>query len=210
MEVKYIQHMGSDVMVVNSARTSFNNDLLDKTELTEKDKKLLAYLAKHKHYTPFESCLLTVMVECPIAIRSQIMRHRTASYNEVSRRYTSENIEFYQPNTLRQQDPKSKQSSYGVHKDSVPLLEEYTLHVTKAKVLYDKLIEAGVAKEQARFILPQCTYTRFYMTMNLRNWVHLLSLRLDSHAQEEVRFIALQIKEIMIPLFPESIKCLLP
>src|SRR4030067_2674197 len=110
MKVTYIQHMGSDLNVVNAARISFNTEV---TELSDKDKKLIAYLADNEHMSPFEHNILTVIVECPLYIRSQIHRHRTFSYNEVSRRYTSENLEFFIPDIIRKQAESNRQASSG-------------------------------------------------------------------------------------------------
>lgn len=204
---KYIDHMGTDLTVVNSARVSFGKEV---TQLDEKDVKLIDYLAKNKHLTPFEHCSLTVKVDCPLYIRSQIMRHRTFSYNEISRRYTSENLQFYVPD-YRKQHAKSKQCSDGdLNKDTNELLERMTHNIHKECLdLYNSMVDNGVAREQARGILPQNLMTEFYMSGSLRNWIHFLTLRLDSHAQEEARIVALDIKQIIDRLFPESSKSLL-
>lgn len=209
MKVEYIDHMGDDATVVNAARVSFGKEI--QGELSDKDKKLVSYLAKHKHYSPFEHCSLTVRIKCPLYIRSQIHRHRTFSYNEISRRYTSEEIEFYRPRTFRKQHDSSKQCSDGSANDSAGIAANLSFDQVESLALkrYNDLIGAGVAREQARAILPQSLYTQFYMTGNLRNWAQFLSLRLDSHAQEEAREIAEAIRDIIENNFPICGKALM-
>ena len=208
IQIIYVDHMGDDLTVVNSARVSFNKkkDILD-----EKDIKLIKYLAKHQHMTPFEHCTLTVIIKCPLYIRSQIHRHRTFAYNEVSRRYTSENLEFYQPDSFRIQHKTSKQCSAGhvsskTEKEAKIISKQIEDTCLKA---YNDLINMGVARELARGLLPQSLMTEFYMTGNLRNWVHFLKLRMDSHAQKEVQDVAQPITDILFEKFPESTKALM-
>lgn len=207
IKVRYIQHCGSDLAAVNAARISFGSQ---SQELTEKDKKLIDYLAKNKHMSPFEHNSLTVLIECPLYIRSQIQRHRTFSYNEVSRRYTSENLEFFVPEKFRKQSKDNKQASEGNF--DVPSTADFTFwfeHFHKdALELYERLIKEGICREQARGVLPQNLMTKFYMTGNLRNWVHFIELRQHSHAQEEVQIIAQEIEKIVETHFPESCKSL--
>lgn len=201
MKVVYIDHMGTDLTVVNSARISMNRD---SDKLIEKDIKLINYLADHQHYTPFEHCILTVLIECPLYIRSQIMRHRTASYNEVSRRYTEEDIDFYNPKVYRKQHKSSKQCSDGDLNDDNNFKAQVITQSIHQKCFdsYKELISLGVSREMARGILPQNMMTKFYMTMNLRNWAHFLKLRLDNHSQLEVQEIAKEIEKIIINKFP--------
>lgn len=203
MKVDYVDHMGNDLTVVNSARISMNRD---SQKLEPRDEKLINYLADHQHYTPFEHCMLTVIIECPLYIRSQIMRHRTASYNEVSRRYTEEEIEFYNPNVYRKQHKSSKQCSDGDLKDSENLQAQVLTQSIHQKCFdtYKQLLDLGVSREMARGVLPQNMMTKFYMTMNLRNWAHFLKLRLDNHAQLEVQEIAQDVKKILLDKFPVS------
>ena len=111
IKAEYMDHMGNDLTVVNSARVSFGSE---SQELSDKDKKLIKYLADHQHMSPFEHCQLSVRISCPLYIRSQIHRHRTFSYNEISRRYTSKDLEFYIPETLRKQSDDNRQASDGV------------------------------------------------------------------------------------------------
>ena len=203
-----INSMGSDLTVINSARVSFGKK---KDELEPSDIKLINYLAKNKHLTPFEHCTLTVLVKCPLYIRSQIHRHRTFSYNEISRRYTDENLEFYTPDVFRTQHKSSKQCSGGeFDSEQNEVAQSINSDVEKTCLeAYNKLIDMGVARELARGLLPQSLMTEFYMTGNLRNWVHFLKLRLDSHAQKEVQDVAKPITDILMDKFPESTKALL-
>ncbi|MDO3651425.1 FAD-dependent thymidylate synthase, partial [Nocardia mangyaensis] len=172
--------------------------------LEEADKKLIKYLANHEHMTPFEHCVLTVRIKCPIYISKQIMRHRTFSFNEISRRYTEENIEFYTPETFRKQHEKSKQCSDGESGDELKYYcqDTYKTAMVQARAHYEGLIKAGVAREIARGVLPQALMTEFYMTGNLRNWEHFIDLRIDAHAQEEVQFIAQEVINIIEEKFP--------
>jgi len=205
----YINHMGNDLTTVNAARISFGNEA---ETLTERDEKLIGYLARNEHMSPFEHNVLTVMIECPLYIRSQIHRHRTFSYNEVSRRYTVENLEFYVPpvEDIRSQSKSNKQTSDGL----LPLTtakaihKAFETHCKKSLELLELMIKNGMAREQARAILSQALMTKFYMTGNLRNWVHFVKLRQHSHAQKEVQEIALAIKAIIIDKFPVSAKAL--
>lgn len=208
IKVDYIAHMGSDLSVVNSARVSFGK----KTDkLGESDVKLINYLAKHKHFTPFEHCTLSVNIKCPLFVRSQIHRHRTFSYNEISRRYTSENIEFFLPSAYRKQHYKSKQCSDGEFSNAMnkSLQSATRKHHKECLRLYNQFLDNGVAREQARGVLPQNLMTEFWMTGNLRNWIHFLGLRIDAHAQEEVRDVAQPILAIIEDKFPVSSKALI-
>jgi thymidylate synthase (FAD) len=208
IKVHYINHMGDDLTVVNAARISFagSSKLLD-----ERDEKLIAYLAKNEHMSPFEHCQLSLMLECPLYIRSQIHRHRTFAYNEVSRRYTDEGLEFYLPplDDIRAQSKSNKQASDGPMDN--PRAAEQTMKeiVEKAETAFHTLIAMGVSREQARGILPQCLMTKFYMTGNLRNWAHFVRLRDHVHAQKEVQYIAQQVKVEMLLRFPVAARALI-
>lgn len=208
LKATYIDHMGDDLRICNAARISFNNTT---STLEDKDKKLIKYLADNEHMSPFEHCTLTVIIECPLYIRSQIHRHRTFSYNEVSRRYTSENLEFFIPETIRKQSKSNRQASDGILDIELAntAFDIMTTAHTSALIDYNKLIDLGVPREQARGILPQNLMTKFYQTGNLRNWIHFIKLRSDSHAQGEVRELAEQIKNILIEKFPKACKVLM-
>lgn len=209
IKATYVDHMGSDLTIVNAARVSFGNH---SDELNDKDHKLIKYLADNQHYSPFEHCQLTVLIECPLYIRSQIHRHRTFAYNEISRRYTQENLEFYVPpaDDIRAQSLSNRQASSG------PIDEQQTRYAldaikhahTYSLEFYNQLIRLGVCREQARGVLPQNLMTKFYMTGNLRNFAHFIKLRSDKHAQKEVQYIAQQIKDIAIDKFPVAFRAL--
>ena len=203
IKVAYIDHMGNDLTTVNAARISFKGE---SQTLSEKDEKLIDYLAKNEHMSPFEHCVMTVMIECPLYIRSQIHRHRTFAYNKVSRRYTSDDLEFYIPpaTDIRAQSKNNKQASEGaIDAADLPYATRLMESVCETALYrFEELIKLGVSREQARGILPQCLMTKFYMTGNLRNWAHFIRLRDDGHAQKEVQYIAKEIKTLMLDKFP--------
>ena len=178
IKVSYVSHMGDDLTIVNAARVSFNksSDTLD-----ERDKKLINYLAEHNHMSPFEHCTLTVLIEVPLYIRSQIHRHRTFAYNEVSRRYTSEDLDFYVPDMgdIRKQSKSNRQGSDGELDEDESMAVQAMMNKFHADslALYNNLLDLGVCREQARGVLPQNLMTKFYMTGNLRNFAHFLKLR---------------------------------
>lgn len=202
-----LSHVPDDMFPVMAARVSFGAS--DKTgKNVEADKKLMKYLADHKHMTPFEYQHATFLIECPLFIRSQIMRHRTFSYNEVSRRYTSEDLEFWEPTDFRGQSKNNRQASDGVLDNQLSLTNEYRTSCTNSLAIYEALLAQGVAREQARAVLPQSLLTKFYQGGNLRNWAHFIELRRDEHAQKEVQVIAERVAEELRKLWPESCQAL--
>jgi thymidylate synthase (FAD) len=212
-ECELIDSMGSDLTVVNAARVSFSahkkpnqGKYTVSSEFNSKDEKLIGYLADNWHTSPFEHCTITFRIKCPLFIARQIMRHRTFSYNEISRRYTSKDIEFWMPEQIRLQSEHNLQCSAGVlHKEkSTEVLETYKQFIEDAYALYEQLIEVGIAREQARAVLPQSMHTSFYMTGNLLNWVKFINLRDHKDAQPEVRIIAKSIVKKLIRLYPVS------
>ena len=205
IEVAYVDHMGNDVRAAEAARVSFANSDFGGEELSERDKHLIAFLARENHTSPFEHSVLSVRIKCPLFVRSQIMRHRTFSYNEVSRRYTSENIEFFEFEGLRTQAEKNLQcSTQSLVPSSKGLLEAMSSHSVASLDLYNRLLESGVAREQARSVLPQSLMTSFIMTGNLLNWIKFLRLRLDEHAQPECRDVAVRVRGILTEYFPHT------
>ena len=200
IKVEYIQHVGDALTVVNAARVSFGGESKD---LSDKDKKLIKYLADHKHMSPFEHLTLTVKVSVPLYIRSQIMRHRTFAYNEISRRYTDKNLEFYVPDVLRKQHSNNRQASEGALDDlsNVTICAAIMMHHKRSLDFYNQLIDKGVCREQARGVLPQDLMTEFYMTGNLRNWAHFIELRQHEGAQAEVQIVANELKTILTDKF---------
>jgi thymidylate synthase (FAD) len=211
--VRYIDHMGSDLTVVNSARVSFSKESSwEKSEnnakelcLSEKDKKLVKYLADHKHWTPFAHPQISLHFKAPIFIRTQLFKHKVGFVeNEISRRYVKDKPEFYVPFWRSAPTNGAKQGS------SAPM--KYTDHITgyyqnicdDAVDLYLHLMEEGVAPEQARSVLPQGTYTEWYWTGSLASYSRVYKQRVDSNAQWEVRVYAETIGKILKELFPVS------
>lgn len=195
-----------DLMPCSAARVSFGNE--DKTgQDVEKDKKLLKYLAEHNHMTPFEYQHATFLIECPLFIRSQIHRHRAFSYNEISRRYTSEDLDFWIPAVVRGQSKTNRQASEGLLENQT-LVEAWKIVADGCSESYHILLDEGVAREQARAVLPQSLLTKFYMGGNLRSWAHFIELRRDEHAQLEIQIIANRVAEKLRELWPESCKAL--
>ena len=194
--VEYVQHMGEDITVVNSARVSFGKQ---KDSIDAKDKKLINYLVKHKHTSTLEHNVITFRFVVPLFIRSQHHRHRTWSYNEISRRYTDVNLNFYKPSKFRTQHTSNRQASNSnelVNPQVYPTLslikasELLECRINDCLQTFNDLIEAGVCREQARMILPQCLYTEYYGTCNLNNLLKFCALRLHDGAQWEIQQVA--------------------
>ncbi len=193
-----------DLMPVLAARVSHGQDGKTGTDI-EKDKKLMKFLADHKHMTPFEHTSATFLIECPFFVAREWHRHRTQSFNEISARYTSDFVgEFWMPEVFRRQASRNKQSSEG------EVVEQLEAHVTlenfyiESIKTYDKLIELGVAREMARAVLPMGHLTRFYASANLRNWAHFCKLRQAPDAQQEIRELADAVAEELTKLYPNS------
>lgn len=212
------EHFGNvDLFPATAARVSFGNDLNEHDQA--KDEKLINYLAEHKHTSTFEHQSLTVMVECPLFVRAQVMRHRHFSYNEISRRYTSEALEFWIPDKFRGQAVRNKQASSGeVIEEMVDLFsgdrvvkvrDVFTDSAMDALAVYTNMIDAGVAREIARAVLPQSLLSRFYMTGNLRAWENFVKLRADEHSQKEIQVVANKISAIIDSLWPTSWRALI-
>tara|TARA_Y100001970_G_scaffold52693_3_gene66654 strand:- start:9722 stop:10432 length:711 start_codon:yes stop_codon:yes gene_type:complete len=205
--VEYVSHMGSDVTIVNSARVSFGKHV---DEVSDRDRKLIKYLIKHRHTSTLEHCVVTLRFKVPLFIRSQHHRHRTWSYNEISRRYTDFNLEFYEPRDFRKQSKSNRQASVDESFDPVmpsDILNTLASHVVKehhknSLALYEKLTEAGVCREQARGVLPQNLYTEYYGTCNLNNLFKFIDLRIHEGAQWEIQQVAKAVLEITSDLFP--------
>ncbi len=218
--VEYVQHMGSDLTVVNSARVSFGKH---KQELDIKDKKLIKYLISHKHTSTLEHCTVTFRFTVPLFVRSQHHRHRTWSYNEISRRYTDQNIKFYQPNTFRTQHKSNRQASNfnqlinplikTKHPESsvpskTPCSDLVRIHNDTSLKLFDDLLDAGVCREQARGVLPQNLYTEYYGTCNLNNLFKFIHLRTHQGAQWEIQQVANACHDIALQIWPITTKFL--
>ena len=213
-KVELVQSMGEDITVVNSARVSFG---VQKENLDEKDKKLINYLVKHRHTSTLEHNIATFRIKVPLFVRSQHHRHRTWSYNEISRRYTDVGLQFYTPSSYRTQHNSNRQASNVDEKinpqmDSYPLGLESRLcnnaveHHTQLSVkLFEDMIKKGVAREQARMILPQNLYTEYYATANLNNILKFIDLRTHEGAQWEIQMLANKMLEIISDLWPITV-----
>lgn len=211
-KVEYVEHMGSDLSIVNSARVSFGKH---KEELDAKDRKLIKYLIKHKHTSTLEHCLVTFRFKVPLFIRSQHHRHRTWSYNEISRRYTEENLEFYEPKTFRTQHKSNRQASnvdqldpiMGYFEDGGPNYASSVVraHHRQCVGLYNDLMDKGVCREQARGVLPQNLYTEYYASVNLNNLIKFIELRTHDGAQWEIQQVARACLSIVEELWPVAI-----
>ena len=203
--VEYVSHMGDDLTVVNAARVSFNKE---SEEFGQRDEKLIQYLAKHNHWTPFAHPQITLRIKAPISIRTQLFKHKQGFVeNEISRRYVTEKPEFYIPEWRSKPTNGAKQGSEDfIDHDAVTegLTEMYHDVVAQAHRCYDFLIGSGVAPEQARFVLPQGTFTEWWWTGSLAAYARVYSLRSDPHAQWEVRQYADAISSLIQPLFPVS------
>jgi len=221
--VDLVDYVGSDLSVVNSARVSFGKH---KTELDDKDKKLIKYLIKHKHTSTLEHCFVTFRVKVPLFVRSQHHRHRTWSYNEISRRYTDFDIQFYEPEAFRTQHESNRQASNVDElinpKVEIPyLVDDIGFAITYAEDeasgaisnhhkmslgLFNRLIESGVCREQARGVLPQNMLTEYYCSANLNNILKFIDLRTHEGAQWEIQQMALAMLEIVSKLYPVTVE----
>lgn len=214
MKAEYLDHLGTDLTVVDAARVSFDkkSSWAEDGSLQEKDVKLLSYLARNGHWTPFAHPQITIRETVPIFVARQRFKHVIGFvYNEVSRRYVDDNPEFYYPSNWRGKPRHSKQGS-----SDVVMVESYvSIPGTDVTLNYAALVqlcakwyqlntEAHVAPEQARMVLPQSMYTSYHVTGSLMAWARFYNLRSDPHAQLEIQELAQQVGEIIQPLFPHS------
>lgn len=232
MKAELIDYMGSDLTVVNAARVSFNKasrweEVWGKDEhgsylgmgLKQADVKLIKYLAKNGHWTPFAHPQIQMRITAPVPIRTQFFKHKQGFVeNEVSRRYVDDEPQFYTPEWRAAPTDGAKQGSSGpidmkvwVHAQgeqpyAVDLADWYEKTLDLCKVLYDEMIAHGVAPEQARFVLPQAMYTEWYWTGSLAAYARFYRQRTDSHAQKEIQDLAKMVGELIEPLFPVSWK----
>ena len=197
--VRLVDFMGGDQRAVESARVSFGSG----SKGEAKDRQLVEYLLAHSHHSPFEHSVFQFHVKLPIFVARQWMRHRIASYNEISARYTEVIEEFYIPAEFRVQDKINRQGSLRTAAlDNGALLKAYTASIDGAYAAYRKLLDGGVAREMARMVLPVAQYTQFHWTINARSLMNFLSLRLDGHAQFEIREYAAVIDGIFREKMP--------
>ena len=213
-KVSYVQHVGDDKMIVNAARVSFGRD--NTKPLTPRDKKLIKYLIEHRHTSPFEHNSITFMFEVPMFVRSQHMRHRTWAYNEISRRYTEVDLRFYEPKEFRTQHKSNRQASNTEELLDPTIAPQFVDSYIKSSEaiekwhknsldLFDKLVEAGVCREQARGVLPQNLYAKYYGTVNLGNLLKFVDLRIHEGAQWEIQKVAEACLDIATEIWPFSV-----
>ena len=216
-KIELVQHVGEDITVVNSARVSFG---VEKKELDNKDEKLINYLIKHRHTSTLEHNIATFRIKVPLFVRSQHHRHRTWSYNEISRRYTDINIEFYEPSSFRTQHKSNRQSSniadtvnplldFKTAECSSPLTltasEAISRHHRDCLKFFDSLLDSGICREQARGVLPQNLYTEYYATANLNNILKFVNLRSHEGAQWEIQQLSDRMLDIVKHLWPITV-----
>ena len=198
--VGLIDTLGTESTIVNAARVSFGKI---KQEMDDRDVGLLNYLIENRHTSPLEHIVFTFSIHCPLFIRGQWHRHRTWSYNEISRRYTEIDMEFYTPEHLRRQAETNRQASVeDANFDDAALREMIRKQNADSLKLYNDLLEAGVCREQARGVLPQNMMVTFWGTVDLNNLLHFLELRDSDHAQWEIREYAQAIKQLIKPVIP--------
>ena len=208
IEVTYVDHMGSDLSVVNAARVSFGkkSDWLPRVHngeakvLSAKDCRLIAYLAKHKHKSPFNHTFATFHIKAPIFVARQLQKHEYMPWNEISRRYVDDEPEFYTPTNWRGRSEDKKQGSSGeIFTDVSP-----NYAYTAARETYRNLLMDGVAPEQARMVLPQSMMTEWYWSGTLHAFEKMCGLQLKDDVQEETRQVAEAIEDFMMELYPTS------
>jgi thymidylate synthase (FAD) len=208
IEVTYIDHMGSDLSVVNAARVSFGkkSDWLPRVHngeakaLSAKDCRLIMYLAKHKHKSPFNHAFATFHIKAPIFVARQLVKHEYMPWNEISRRYVDDEPEFYTPPIWRGRSADKKQGSEGEVKSNANIF----YHNNQSLMMYKQLLDEGVAPEQARMVLPQSMMTEWYWSGTVFSFAKMCSLRCKDDTQAETRVVADAIDEEMENLYPMS------
>jgi len=194
MRAELLNFFGDDLMVVNAARVSYGKS---KDFIDTKDEKLIKFLVDHKHVAPFRHPQLQFRIECPIFVERQLFKHQVGmSANSISGRYVDFSDKYFNLKTLRKQSKSSKQGSEGVL-DRPDLLEKINTLISNSATLYKELCDEGVAKEQARVILPLCLETQFIWTGSLLAFMHFWNLRLKSDTQEETRILAEEMLELV-------------
>ena len=201
MKVEHIDHMGNDDSVVNAARVSFAKQADQYTE--DQNARLIKYLARHNHWTPFAHAFVTLRFKAPIAIHAQCVKHQIGfAMNTVSRRYVSDKPEFFMPEFRLAPEGSVKQGSGEVHPDNAHWQVNYEDLMNKAVDLYLMMIDGDVAPEQARFVLPQGVMTEWVWSGSLQAWARFYTQRIDPHAQKEIQFLAQEVDKIVGALYP--------
>lgn len=208
--IRLFEHMGSDLSIVRNARVSYDTEWRT-GEDANKDEKLLRYLLKNKHTSPFESVTFTFDIKCPIFIARQWHRHRTWSFNEISARYTELPEEYYVPNPdyigTQSKDNKQVRDLKPIPSDKEYINAFIIQEACKQSfTAYKLLIEEGVPRELARGVLPLNTYTHFFGTVDLHNLFHFIKLRIHSHSQWEIQQYAKALLELITPIVPVSVE----
>ena len=208
--VELVDSYGSDLTVVNAARVSFGKETAD---FGEREEKLITYLAKNRHSSPFRQCCMTFRMKMPIFVMRQFVRHRIGvEINEASGRYMELPSDWYTPSPeFRAQSANNKQGSDGVLAEDLQkrFLNYYREFHKAAFALYKEYLAAGMAKEQARMVLPLSVYTEIFVTMSLEAMAHFCHLRKDPHAQWEIRQYANAIESFAIERYPISFAALM-
>jgi len=209
IEATLIDHMGSDISVVNAARVSFGKKSgwasfksgdAHRGVLHDKDRKLIHYLAEHKHLSPFGHCFASFHVKAPLFVARQLVKHKFLRWNEISRRYVDSEPEFYEPDEWRGRSEDKKQGSDGV----VHIYMDQEMQWHRQMTSYTNLINNGVCPEQARMVLPQSMMTEWYWSGSLDAFADMCNLRCTDDTQLETRLAANQICDSMKKLFPVS------
>ena len=206
IKATYIDHMGTDLTVANAARVSFGktSEMEENTwgppSLKTKDAKLISYLAKHKHMSPFGHCFASFHIKAPIFVARQLVKHKFLRWNEISRRYVDDEPEFYEPKFWRGRSLDKKQGSEG----HVTIMLDQEIQWHRQMTTYKTLLAEGVAPEQARMVLPQSMMTEWYWSGSLDAFADMCNLRCKPDTQAETRLVADIIAGRMIHLFPES------
>ena len=198
-----MDYMGSDVTVVNAARVSFGKKT-NNTYTTDKDDKLIWYLAEHKHMSPFGHCFASFHVKAPIFVARQLVKHKFLRWNEISRRYVDTIPDFHEPATYRRKAEDKKQGSGDAMVPSSSTMRAVAQAILWAKRAYAEMLQDGVCPEQARMVLPQSTMTEWYWSGSLDAFADMCNLRCASDTQAETRIVATQIGDRMRKLFPVS------
>lgn len=217
IKVSLIDKMGTDLSVVNAARVSFDKESEYEywegqiPYLSDKDQKLIKYLAKHQHKSPFNHCFLSFRVKAPIFVARQLVKHKFLPWNEVSRRYVDSEPEFFIPEVWRKRAENVKQGSSAENIDPKGLwIDGYMRQQTFSSLAtYNELLKAGVCPEQARMVLPQNTMTEWIWSGSLGAFADMCKLRLDSHTQVETQYVAQQVALRLKEAFPVSFSALM-
>ena len=208
IEVTYVNHMGDDLSVVNAARVSFGKKskymprvhMGEAKVLQHKDNRLIKYLAREKHKSPFNHAFATFHVKAPVFVARQLVKHEYMPWNEISRRYVDDPPDFFKPDYWRGRAENVKQGSSGEVKSNANVAYQYA----KIEGLYKQLLDEGVCPEQARMILPQSMMTEWYWSGTLFAFAKMCGLRLKEDTQAETRVVAEKVEDVMAKLFPVS------